>query len=113
MHDEKPILAQARRPQSKFPISGCLENTVCKIKFPKIFLNGKFKTENPILELPTRMPLPGFYWLPKLSTKASRQSTLGYTHSSSLSADRCTSYELDGDARHRQGFYPGSAAVWA
>ena len=21
-------------------------------------------------------------------------------------------YELDGDARHRQGFYPGSAAVW-
>jgi len=46
-----------------------------------------------------------------LSTKASRQSTLGYTHCSSLLADRCASYELDGDARHRQGFYPGSAAV--
>jgi len=48
-----------------------------------------------------------------LWTKASRQSTLGYTHGSSLSADRCASYELDGDARHRQGFYPGSAAMWA
>ena len=48
-----------------------------------------------------------------LSTKASRQSTLGYTHGSSLSADTCTSYELDGDARHRQGFYLGSAAMWA
>jgi len=24
---------------------------------------------------------------------------------------RCASYELDGDARHRQGFNPGSAAV--
>jgi len=48
-----------------------------------------------------------------MSTKASRQSTLGYTHGSSLSVDRCTSYELDGDARHRQGFYPGSAAVRA
>ena len=36
-----------------------------------------------------------------LSMKASRQSTLGYTHSSSLSADRCASYELDGDARHK------------
>jgi len=47
-----------------------------------------------------------------LSTKASRQSTLGYTHGSSLSADKRASYELDGDARHRQGFYPGSAAVW-
>jgi len=49
----------------------------------------------------------------QVSTKASRQSTLGYTHGNSLSADRCASYELDGDARHRQGFYPGSAAVWA
>ena len=39
-----------------------------------------------------------------MSTKASRQSTLGYTHGSSLSADRCASYELDGDARHKQGF---------
>ena len=48
-----------------------------------------------------------------LSTKANRQSTLGYTYGSSLSADRCASYELDGDARHRQGFYPGSPAVWA
>ena len=36
-----------------------------------------------------------------------------YTHDSSLSADRCASYELDGDARHRQCFYLGSAAVWA
>jgi len=44
--------------------------------------------------------------------KASRQSTLGYTHSSSLSADGCASQKLDGDARHRQGFYLGSAAVW-
>jgi len=49
----------------------------------------------------------------ELSMKSSRQSTLGYTHGSSLSADRCASYKLDGDARHRQGFYPGSAAVWA
>ena len=48
-----------------------------------------------------------------VSTKASRGSTLGYTHGSSLSADRCASYELDGDARHRQHFYLGSAAVWA
>ena len=48
-----------------------------------------------------------------LSTKASRQSTLGYTHGSSLSVDRCASYELDGDARHEQRFYLGSAAVWA
>jgi len=56
-----------------------------------------------------RTPLRGA----PLSTKASRQSTLGYTHGRSLSADRCASYKLDGDARHRQGFYPGSAAVWA
>ena len=49
----------------------------------------------------------------EVSTKASRQSTLGYTHGSNLSADRCASYELDGDARHRQGFYLGSAIVWA
>jgi len=48
-----------------------------------------------------------------LSTKASQQSILGYTHGSSLSVDRCASYELDGDARHGHGFYPGSAAVWA
>jgi len=48
-----------------------------------------------------------------VSTKAGRQSTLGYTHGSSLSVDTCASYELDGDARHRQGFYPRSAAVWA
>ena len=46
-------------------------------------------------------------------TKASQQSTLGYTHDSSLSVDRCATYELDGDARHGQGFHPGSAAVWA
>ena len=39
-----------------------------------------------------------------LSTKASQQSTLGYTHGSSLSVDRCASYEFDGDARHGQGF---------
>jgi len=49
----------------------------------------------------------------RLSTKASQQSTSGYTHDSSLSVDRCVSYEFDGDARHRQGFYPDSAAVWA
>jgi len=48
-----------------------------------------------------------------VSTKAGRQSTLGYTHGSSLSVDRCASYELDGDAIHGQCFYPGSAAVWA
>ena len=48
-----------------------------------------------------------------LSTKAGRQSTLEYTLGSSLSADRCASYELDGDARHRQGFYLGSATVRA
>jgi len=54
-------------------------------------------------------PLPGT----PLSTKASRQSTLGYTHGSSLLVDRCASYELDADARHRQGFYLGSASVWA
>ena len=48
-----------------------------------------------------------------LLTKASRQSTLGYTYGSSLSADRCASYELDGGARHRQGFYPDSTAVRA
>ena len=46
-----------------------------------------------------------------VSTKAGRQSTLGYAHGSSLSADRCASYELDGDARHRQGFYLGSTVV--
>ena len=50
---------------------------------------------------------------PWLSTKASEQSTLGYTHGSSLSVDRCASYEVDSDARHRQGFYPGLAALWA
>ena len=62
----KPILAQACRPQSKFPISVCLEFTVCRItKFPKNFLDGKVKTENPISEIPTRTPLPGFYLLPK------------------------------------------------
>ena len=61
------------------------------------------------LRMPNTHPLPG---APPL-TKASQQSTLGYAHGSSLSADRCASYELDGDARHRQGFYPGSATVWA
>jgi hypothetical protein len=45
--------------------------------------------------------------------KASRQSTLGYTHGSSLSIDRCENYELDGDARHGQGFYLGSAVMRA
>jgi len=48
-----------------------------------------------------------------VSMKASRQSTLGYTHGSSLSADSYTSYELDGDARLGQDFYPGSATVRA
>ena len=48
-----------------------------------------------------------------LSTKAGRQSTLEYTHGSSLSVERCPSYELDGDTRHRQSFYLGSAVVWA
>jgi hypothetical protein len=55
----------------------------------------------------------GEHWGSPVSTKTSRQSTLGYTHGSSLSADMCASYELDGDARHRQRFYPGSAVVWA
>ena len=52
-------------------------------------------------------PLKDFIVIPAdlpMSTKASRQSTLGYTHGSSLSANRCASYELDGDARHKQGF---------
>ena len=46
-----------------------------------------------------------------LSMKASRQSTLGYTHGSRLLADRCASYELDADVRHKQGFYTGLTAV--
>ena len=36
-----------------------------------------------------------------VSTKAGWQCTLGYTHGSRLSADRCASYELDGDARYK------------
>jgi len=47
-----------------------------------------------------------------LSTKASRQSTLGYTHGSSLSVDGAQTTN-DGDARHGQAFYPGSAAELA
>jgi hypothetical protein len=48
-----------------------------------------------------------------VSTRYGRQSTEGYAQGSRLSADRCASYELDGDERHTQGFYPGSAAVRA
>jgi len=48
-----------------------------------------------------------------VSTKVGRKCTFGYTHGSRLSADRCASYKLDGDARHRQEFYPGSTAVRA
>jgi hypothetical protein len=50
---------------------------------------------------------------PILSTRYGRQSTEGYAQGSRLLADRCASYELDGDARQTQGFYPGSAAVRA
>jgi len=74
---------------------------------PTEVLNSK--NEDYDLDLPPYPP--GFSCFP-VSMKARRQSTLVYTHGSSLSADRCASYELDGDARHRQGFYPGSAAVW-
>jgi hypothetical protein len=34
--------------------------------------------------------------------KPGRQSTKGYAQGSDLSVDRCTSYELDGDARHNK-----------
>jgi hypothetical protein len=44
--------------------------------------------------------------------KHGRQSTKGYTQGSDLSADKCASYELDGDARQTR-FYPGSATVRA
>jgi hypothetical protein len=33
-----------------------------------------------------------------------QQSTKGYAQGSRLSADRCASYELDGDARQARGF---------
>jgi hypothetical protein len=39
-----------------------------------------------------------------LSTKPGRQSTKGYAQGSDLSVDRCTSYELDGDARCNKVF---------
>jgi hypothetical protein len=48
-----------------------------------------------------------------VSTRYGRQSTEGYAQGSRLSVDRCTSYELDGDARQTQGFYPGLAVVRA
>jgi hypothetical protein len=44
---------------------------------------------------PTCMPL---------STKPGRQSTEGYAQGSDLSVDRCTSHELDGNARHNKVF---------
>jgi hypothetical protein len=37
-----------------------------------------------------------------VSTKPGQQSTKGYAQGSDLSVDRCTSYELDGDARHNK-----------
>jgi hypothetical protein len=39
-----------------------------------------------------------------LSTRYGRQSTEGYAQGSRLSADRCASYELDGDARQTRSF---------
>jgi hypothetical protein len=48
-----------------------------------------------------------------LLTKRGRLSTKAYAQGSDLSVDRCASYELDGFARHRTRFYPGSAAVRA
>jgi hypothetical protein len=44
-----------------------------------------------------------FYYT-QLSMKPGRQSTEGYAQGSDLSVDRCTSYELDGDARHNEVF---------
>jgi hypothetical protein len=38
---------------------------------------------------------------PSLSMKPGRHSTKGYAQGSDLSVDRCASYELDGDARHK------------
>jgi len=87
-----------------------LQSLIGKINFIRQFisnLSGKIRAFSSLLKLKADQE---FEWV---STKASRQSTLWYTHGSSLSADRCASYELDGDARHRQGFYPASAAVWA
>jgi hypothetical protein len=39
-----------------------------------------------------------------VSTKPGRQSNKGYAQYSDLSVDRCTSYELDGDARLNEVF---------
>jgi hypothetical protein len=36
--------------------------------------------------------------------KSGRQYTEGYAQGSDLSVDRCTSYELDGNARHDKVF---------
>jgi hypothetical protein len=63
--------------------------------------------------LPCRKGRPHLQAARPLSTKHDRQSTKGYAQGSDLSVDRCASYELDGDARHKTRFYPGSAAVRA
>jgi len=50
----------------------------------------------------------------RLSTKASRQSTLGYTHGSSLSVDGAqTTNSMVTQDTDGQAFYPGSAAELA
>jgi hypothetical protein len=40
----------------------------------------------------------------EMSMKPGRQSIKGYAQGSDLSIDRCVSYELDGDARHKKVF---------
>ena len=48
-----------------------------------------------------------------LSMKVGEQSTLGYTQGIRSLADGYASYELDGDTKYRQRFYPNSAVVRA
>ena len=43
-------------------------------------LPHRLKTENLILDIPTRMPVPGFYWLPKHKETEKAKSSVYVVH---------------------------------